>query len=97
MKLPSVNVRGHSSGLVRRALWCAAAATILLAVFAGRLFHSTMAQTGLGAALGGAASNLFDRVRRGSVVDFIDLKWWPVFNVADIGITAGVIAALWFR
>jgi signal peptidase II len=28
----------------------------------------------------------------GAVVDFIDLRWWPVFNVADIGIVCGVIA-----
>jgi lipoprotein signal peptidase len=30
------------------------------------------------------------------VVDFIDLGWWPVFNLADIGIVGGLIAAFWY-
>ena len=37
--------------------------------------------------LGGAVGNLIDRARLGHVVDFLDLHVWPVFNVADIGIT----------
>lgn len=37
----------------------------------------------------GALSNLIDRLRFGCVIDFIDLKFWPVFNVADIFITVG--------
>ena len=28
----------------------------------------------------------------GAVIDFIDLQWWPVFNIADIGIVFGAIA-----
>jgi signal peptidase II len=44
----------------------------------------------LGLQLGGAVGNLVDRVRLGSVVDFIDFKIWPVFNVADMAIVAGV-------
>ncbi len=44
--------------------------------------------------LGGAVGNLIDRVRLGEVIDFILLHYkafqWPAFNVADIGITAGV-------
>jgi signal peptidase II len=46
---------------------------------------------GLGMVLGGAAGNLVDRLRLGHVVDFIDLHFWPVFNVADIGITVGAL------
>jgi signal peptidase II len=51
-----------------------------------------------GCIIGGAIGNVLDRVFRGSgfmggaVVDFIDLRWWPVFNVADIGIVCGAIA-----
>jgi len=45
--------------------------------------------------LGGALGNLADRLRLGEVVDFVDMGWklhrWPVFNVADIAITAGVV------
>ena len=29
---------------------------------------------------------------RGAVVDFVDLRWWPVFNVADAAITVGCVA-----
>ena len=50
---------------------------------------------GLGVALGGAASNLFDILRRGAVVDFIDLRIWPVFNIADACIVLGLGGALW--
>ena len=38
----------------------------------------------------GAIGNLLDRLRLGYVVDMIDFRWWPVFNVADIGITVGL-------
>jgi len=55
---------------------------------------------GLGMALGGAAGNLIDRLRLRYVVDFIDLHFWPVFNIADIAITCGtilVVIALFLR
>jgi signal peptidase II len=45
---------------------------------------------GLGLQLGGALGNLVDRLRQGYVVDFVDLSWWPVFNVADAAILVGV-------
>jgi lipoprotein signal peptidase len=34
-------------------------------------------------------------VRSRSIVDFIDLGWWPVFNIADIAIVVGLAAALY--
>ncbi len=49
----------------------------------------------VGLIVGGAIGNLLDRLFRapgwfrGAVVDFIDLQWWPIFNVADIGVTVG--------
>lgn len=43
-----------------------------------------------GFVLGGALGNLLDRFRLGYVVDFIDFRVWPVFNVADTFITIGV-------
>jgi signal peptidase II len=53
----------------------------------------------VGAVAGGAVGNLLDRLLRdgtgfmgGAVIDFIDLQWWPVFNVADMAITLGAIA-----
>lgn len=44
----------------------------------------------LGLQLGGALGNLLDRLRLGYVIDFIDFKIWPVFNVADSAIVTGV-------
>jgi len=39
----------------------------------------------------GIVGNLIDRVFRGFVVDMLDLKWWPVFNIADSALVIGVI------
>ncbi|MDY7041040.1 MAG: signal peptidase II [Chloroflexota bacterium] len=44
----------------------------------------------LGLQLGGALGNLLDRVQHGHVIDFLDFRVWPVFNVADSAIVAGV-------
>jgi signal peptidase II len=54
-----------------------------------------VAQAALGTALGGASGNAMDRLRRGGVVDFIDLRVWPVFNLADLAIVCGVAVAAW--
>ena len=45
----------------------------------------------LGLVIGGSVSNLLDRVRLGYVTDFVDLRWWPAFNLADSFIVIGVI------
>jgi signal peptidase II len=55
-----------------------------------------LVRAALGLQLGGALGNLLDRLIRGSVVDFVDvnfwpLREWPVFNVADASIVAGVV------
>jgi len=47
-----------------------------------------------GMLIGGAISNLIDRIASGYVTDFIKLPHWPAFNVADMSITFGVIALL---
>jgi len=43
---------------------------------------------------GGAVGNIIDRLRFGYVHDFFDLRFWPVFNVADSAITVGVTLLL---
>ena len=59
----------------------------------------------IGVVIGGAFGNLADRVLRaeagvltGGVVDWIDFQWWPIFNVADMGVVVGglllVVASL---
>ena len=45
----------------------------------------------LGLIFGGIAGNLIDRVRLGHVTDFIDVSFWPTFNIADSSLTIGVI------
>lgn len=47
-----------------------------------------------GLILGGALGNVLDRLRDGAVTDFIKLPAWPAFNLADVAITAGVLALL---
>ena len=49
-----------------------------------------MVNLALGLGLGGAIGNLIDRVRLGYVIDFLDFRIWPVFNIADSAIVVGV-------
>ncbi len=48
----------------------------------------------VGLLLGGTIGNLIDRLRLSYVIDFIDLKIWPSFNLADAAITVGVIGLI---
>jgi signal peptidase II len=72
---------------VVRALWTSEAS-----------FSGPLVRTGLAFVLGGAAGNLFDRVLRGTVTDFIEVYYgdwsFPVFNVADSAITVGAVLLL---
>ena len=70
----------------------ALAAAAALLVFFALTARRPWAWLPVGLLLGGAAGNLIDRAREGAVTDFIDLPLWPSFNVADIAITAGVVA-----
>jgi signal peptidase II len=79
---------------------------VLLARHAARTDDPIVHVT-VGAIVGGALANLIDRVFRaddgllsGAVVDFVDLQWWPVFNVADAVIVVGGILMVlrgWIR
>lgn len=57
-------------------------------------------QLGYGMIIGGIIGNLIDRVRIQKVIDFLDFQFgtyhFPSFNIADSGITVGVILYLWF-
>lgn len=62
--------------------------------------HHPVVAMGLALVSGGALGNIVDRVfrgdawMRGKVVDFIDLQWWPVFNVADAAICTGAVVLI---
>ena len=73
-----------------------AIAVVVVLIAIGRNLGTTIGVVSLGLVLGGALGNLVDRAFRdgsgflgGAVIDFIDLQWWPVFNVADMAVTIG--------
>jgi signal peptidase II len=73
-----------------------AGGVVLLAVllFIGRSVASRPQAVALGLVLGGALGNLTDRLVRHNhraVIDFIDLRPWPTFNVADTAVVCGAI------
>jgi signal peptidase II len=62
----------------------------LLLVFARSGARHPVMPVGLGLVIGGSLSNLADRVRLGHVTDFLDVDYWPAFNLADTFIVVGV-------
>ena len=71
------------------------ALVVILFALRGTPDHATGRLTALALAGGGATGNLVDRVGTGAVVDFLDVGFggirWPVFNIADIGVTGGAL------
>lgn len=63
---------------------------LLLLGFLLNSFKKSKNQFSVGLIFGGGISNLFDRLYFGHIRDFIDLKFWPVFNLADAAICLGV-------
>jgi signal peptidase II len=81
----------------------ALAALVGAVVFAVVVWRLPSRTAGIAASFvaGGALGNLVDRlfrgpVGRGSVVDFVDFRYWPAFNVADAAITIGALLFVWF-
>lgn len=71
---------------------------VAILLWTGRSIGSRLGAVGLGLVLGGALGNILDRAFRsgdgflgGAVIDWIDVQWWPVFNVADIGVVVGAM------
>jgi signal peptidase II len=89
---------GVAFGLFQQAPQLFTITSILITVGAvyAYVFHlpnrATWVQVSMGLILGGAVGNIVDRLRLGSVVDFISVGWWPVFNLADSAISVGVLA-----
>jgi signal peptidase II len=70
-------------------------AVVVALLFSLRRPASTWRVVASATVVGGALGNIIDRMfrnegwMRGAVVDFIDLQWWPIFNIADIAIVVG--------
>jgi signal peptidase II len=85
--------QGRGLGPVIGAIALVVVVVLVLSVGRGT---TALGAVAVGMIVGGAAGNLADRLFRsdggflqGRVVDFIDFQWWPVFNVADIGVVVG--------
>jgi signal peptidase II len=75
----------------------AVAVVAVMLFMTGRRHPTRPVTVAMGLILGGALGNLVDRLFRhhgGAVIDFIDLQWWPVFNVADASLVVGAILLL---
>ena len=76
-----------------------AVVVVVVLLWTGRSSTSRTSAFAVGLVVGGAVGNLSDRLLRdgpggffgGAVVDFVDLQWWPIFNVADSAIVIGGI------
>ncbi len=69
-------------------------ALVAVVVVVGRAASTATTAIAVGLVLGGALGNLVDRLVRsngGAVIDFIDLRYWPTFNVADACIVVGAV------
>ena len=96
---------GAAFGMLEHQRWffiVVALAAVLLGVFFYRKLQqeSILMRSGAGLLLGGDVGNLADRIQSGLVVDFLDFRVWPVFNIADIAICAGagiLIYDIWQR
>ncbi len=68
---------------------------VVLLLLSLRRADNALTRVATGLIIGGAVGNILDRLFRGSgwmrgaVIDFIDFRWWPVFNVADMAIMIG--------
>lgn len=85
--------RGRARRALLASIWLAALVALLLSERS--LLPGGHFSLGFAIALGGAAGNLADILWRGYVVDFVDLGWWPVFNLADASIVLGLLLAFW--
>ena len=99
LNLSLVHNRGAAFGIFKDQLFM----FVVIAVCAiGFIFfnlknkrRSLLSSISLSLILAGAAGNLIDRLRFGFVIDFIDLRVWPVFNLADSAITIAACLLIW--
>jgi len=102
--LTPVRNRGVSFGLFSSGVLTVPVIIASVAVLAVLIFHAGWSaarpaayRVAMGMIAGGILGNLADRVVRGSVVDFLDFRVWPVFNIADSLIVIGVCIVLFLH
>jgi len=84
-----LRLRNHPSRSMMWASWVAAAVALVIAsswIPSSALF--------VGLLLGGSLSNAVESARRGSVSDYVCLRFWPAFNLADLALAAGAIGTI---
>lgn len=99
LNLTLVHNRGAAFGLFQNQLFL----FVFVSLFAIGLIlcnlknktNSIILKVSLSLILGGAIGNLIDRLRYGFVIDFLDLRVWPVFNIADSVITIAAVVLSW--
>jgi len=93
--LTYVQNQGAAFGILQGHSWlfflCAILVMIILVVINSKQRLPATMQVIFGLIMAGAIGNLLDRLRLNYVVDFFDLGWWPVFNIADMAIVCGAI------
>lgn len=87
---------GAAFGLFQGYKWLFIAVALIVLFFVFR-FRNRFNNLALGCLLGGTLGNLIDRVIYGYVIDFIDLGFWPSFNVADLFSTLGVLLLIYLH
>ena len=97
LSLTYVKNPGAASGILgdRGSVVLVVASILALAALAWVLrwfLTSFTSRVGSGLVFGGAASNLVDRLFTGAVTDYLDLRLWWVFNLADAAIVVGAVA-----
>jgi signal peptidase II len=98
VSIDHVENSGAAFSVLPQLHWLYLAVALLVSlyiVFSGYRYGNTWyRQVLLGMILGGALSNGADRLVQGSVVDFIDFHFWPVFNIADSCIVVAIVLLL---
>ena len=99
LRLTYIRNAGSAFSLFSGSRWFFVAVALLsvllvLAFALSRRTSGPLTRAAFGLILGGALGNLTDRIWLGTVIDFLDMgigsHRWPVYNVADIGVTLGV-------
>ena len=92
--LPYIKNTGAAFGLLKGfapfLIVASFAAIAVLIYFYGRLPEKRILYLSFGLVFAGVVGNLADRIFLGGVIDFIDIGFWPAFNIADLSASVGI-------